>query len=129
MGAGAGGIIDIMFLASGIYLIYTAVMAKKRGNIQGNVMLGKDVSEGDIRDKAGFIEYMYKRVAAAGIIIIIASAIHMVNDYYIGSAALTWTGIVMILAAIVIYTAGYLRGQKRFLQTQGRKSTGKQRTK
>lgn len=118
MGSGVGGMIDILFLISGVYLIFTAVMAKKKGNVVSNVMLGKDVTENDITDKAGFIGYMCKRIFLAGVMIIAASIIHIVNDYYIHSMALTWAGIGVILAAIVIYTAAYLRGQKRYLKTQ-----------
>lgn len=118
MGSGAGGMIDILFFASGVYLIYTAVMSKKNGNIAGNVMLAKDVSESSIKDKRGFIEYMCKRILTAGVMIVIASGVHLVNDYYIDSAVLTWIGIGIILAAIAIYTAGYLQGQRRFIKTQ-----------
>lgn len=121
MGAGVGGFIDIMFLASGVYLIYTAVMAKKKGSISGNVMLAKNKNENDIKDRAGFISYMYKRVLTAGIMIVIAGIIHMVNDYFIYSKTLTWIGIGGILAAIAIYTAAYLQGQKRYMRIQGNK--------
>lgn len=120
MGTGVGGIIDVMFLASGGYLIYTAFMAKKKGSVVSNVMLGKDRSEKDITDKAGFLAYMYKRVLVAGIMIVAASVIHLVNDYYIYSKALTWIGIAVILAAIAIYTAAYLRGQKKYMRMQGK---------
>ena len=118
--------IDILFFVSGIYLIYTAVMAKKKGNVTGNVMLAKDMTEKDIRDKTGFIEYMYKRILLAGVMIIVASIIHLVNDYYLSSPILTWIGIAVILAAIVIYTVAYLRGQKRYLREQEKK-TGRKR--
>lgn len=121
MGAGVGGFIDIMFLASGVYLIYTAVMAKKKGNISGNVMLAKNKNENDIKDRAGFISYMYKRVLTAGIMIVIAGIIHMVNDYFIYSRTLTWIGIGVIVAAIAIYTAAYLQGQKRYMRMQENK--------
>lgn len=120
MGNGIGGMIDILFFASGVYLIYTAVLAKKKGNVTGNVMLGKDMTENDIKDKAGFIAYMYRRILLAGVMIIVGSMIHLVNDYYLFSPVLTWTGIAVILAAIVVYTASYLRGQKRYLRKQGK---------
>ena len=116
MGAEIGGMIDILFLLSGVYLIYTACMAKKKGNIASNVMLSKDVKESSNRDRAGFIEYMYKRIIAAGILIILGSVVHLVNDYSIHSKALTWVGIAVILLAIAVYTAAYLRGQKRYLR-------------
>ena len=124
MGAGVGGMIDILFFGSGVYLIYMAVIAKRNGNIVSNVMLAKDVSESSIKDKLGFIDYMYKRMLLAGVMIVIASIIHLVNDYYIRSGALTWVGIIVILAAIAVYTAAYLRGQKRYIKVQ-EKNTGK----
>ena len=125
MGAGVGGMIDILFFGSGVYLIYTAVMAKKNGNIVSNVMLAKSVSENRIKDKLGFIDYMYKRILLAGVMIVIASIIHLVNDYYLYSSTLTWIGIIVILAAIGIYTAAYLRGQKMYMQAQEKKDNKK----
>lgn len=121
MGSGVGGMIDILFFGSGVYLIYTALMAKKNGNIVSNVMLAKSVSESSIKDKIGFIDYMYKRILLAGVMIVIASIIHLVNDYYIHSGTLTWIGIIVILAAIGIYTAAYMRGQKMYGKVQDKK--------
>ena len=123
MGAGVGGMIDILFFGSGVYLIYMAVMAKKNGNIVSNVMLAKSVSESSIKDKLGFIDYMYKRILLAGVMIVIASIIHLVNDDYLYSSTLTWIGIIVILAAIGIYTAAYLRGQKMYMKPQDKKDT------
>lgn len=114
-GMGMGGMIDILFLASGIYLIYTAYIAKKRGAITANVMLGKNVDEKEIQDRVGFIEYMYKKILLSGVLIILASVLHLVNDYYIFSNALTWSGIVLILLALVIYTVAYMRGRKLYM--------------
>lgn len=116
MGNGAGGMIDILFLVSGVYLVYTAVMAKKKGNVSDNVMLAKGVTEKDIVDKAGFIEYMYKRILLAGVMVILAGIVHMVNDWYLGLPVLTWIGIALILAAMAVYTAAYLQGKKRYLK-------------
>lgn len=119
---GMGGIIDFLFLACGIYLIYSAVMAKKKGNIAANVMLSKNASESDIKDKVGFIDYMYKKILLAGVMIMAASVIHLVNDYFIHSIQLTWVGIAVILAAIVIYTIAFTRGRKMYImQAAGQK--------
>ena len=118
MGSGAGGMIDVMFVLSGVYMICTARRAKTKGDVAGNIMLGKDMNENDIRDKAGFIVYMYKRIVLAGIIIILAGIMQMVNDWNLVFPELTWIGIAMILAAMAVYTAAYLQGKKRFLQVQ-----------
>ncbi|MDE6389014.1 MAG: hypothetical protein K2L82_14535 [Lachnospiraceae bacterium] len=121
---GMGGMIDFLFLASGIYLIYTAIMAKKRGTIAANVMLSKNANEKDIADKVGYIEYMYKKILLAGVMICIASVIHLANDYYIHSQPLTWVGIALIFAALAMYTAAFSRGQKKYMPRQKRQ--GKQ---
>lgn len=112
---GMGGIIDILFLVSGVYLIGTALMAKTQGAISANVMLGKNTNEKDITDKAGFIEYMYKRILLAGLLITAASIVHLANDYYIGSNLLTWVGISVMLIAIIIYAAAYKKGQEMYM--------------
>lgn len=115
---GIGGAIDVLFLASGFYLIWTAIMAKKRGRIAANVMLSKDASEKDIQDKIGFIEYVSKRILLAGVLITASSIIHLANDYYIGSVMLTWVGIAGVLLALIIYTTAYLGAQKRYMVQQ-----------
>lgn len=112
---GMGGMIDFIFLASGAYLVGTAVMAKAQGNIAANVMLGKNVTESDIQDKVGFIEYMYKRLLLSGVLIIIASVLHLINDYYIFSNVLTIIGVLLILTALIIYTRSYFNAQRRFM--------------
>ena len=111
---GMGGVIDFLFLASGAYLVGTAVMAKSQGNIAANVMLGKGVNENDINDKPAFIDFMYKRLLLSGVLIIIASIVHLVNDYYLVSNALTLVGVILIAAAIFIYTKAYMDAQKRY---------------
>ncbi len=116
---GMSGTIDILFLASGCYLTGTAVMAKKRGSMVASVMLGKNMSENDISDKEGFINYMYKRLLLSGLMIVVASVIHLVNDYYIKSNALTWGGSILILAALIIYTRTYMTGQKKYMVRGG----------
>lgn len=119
---GMGGMIDFLFLASGIYLIYTAIAAKKRNTIAANVMLSKNTNEKDIADKAGYIEYMYKKILLAGVMICAASVIHLVNDYYIHSQPLTWAGIVLIFAALAIYTVAFSRGQKKYMPRYGKQN-------
>lgn len=121
---GMNGFVDLLFLGSGIYLIFSAYMAKKNGTIAVNVMLDKHTDENAIKDKQGFIDYMFKRILFAGILIIIAAAVNLVNDYYFSSIALNWVGILIILAAIVVYVVAYKKGRKTYIAMQV-KSKGK----
>lgn len=113
---GMGSVIDFLFLASGAYLIGNALLAKKNGNITANVMLGKDISEKDVEDKIGFIDYMYKRLLMAGVLIMIGALIQLVNDNYYGSTAVTFVGIAFIFVALVIYMKAYRNGQKMYMK-------------
>lgn len=112
---GMGGTIDLLLLAGGVYLMWTAVSAKRQGNIVANVMLGKDTNEGHVKDKVGFIEYMYKRMLLSGVLIVIGAAVHLVNDFFIFSIALTGVGAALILIALIIYIRAYTGGRKRYI--------------
>lgn len=116
---GMGGIIDFLFLGCGVYLIWISISAKRQGKIVADVMLGKNISESHIKDKVGFLEFMCKRLLLAGVLIMIGSTVHLVNDYYVGSAALTCVGILLILSALVIYARAYSSGQKRYIMQNG----------
>lgn len=118
---GMNEIIDILFLGSGIYLIYTAVMAKKKGAIAENVMLDKNTTEKNIRDKAGYIDYISKRIMIAGILIVLSAAVNLLNDQYISSLALNWVGIILILVAIIIYTVAYKKARKLYMDDNSKK--------
>ncbi|MBO5474764.1 MAG: hypothetical protein J6A08_13425 [Lachnospiraceae bacterium] len=113
---GMNGLIDILFLGCGIYLIYTACMAKKNGTIATNVMLDKNTNEKSIKDKNGYIEYMYKKIIAAGALIVVSGVVNLINDYYISSMALNWIGILLILAAIVVYIVAYKNGRRIYIE-------------
>lgn len=111
-------IIDILFMASGIYLIFSAWMAKKNGTITANVMLGKNVDESAIRDKAGYIAFMYRKILAAGILVVLAGLINFVNDCFFASGIATAVASVIIIVAIVLYVTAYKKGQKAYVELQ-----------
>lgn len=113
-----GNVIDILFMGSGIYLIYSAFMAKKNGTITANVMLGKGMDEKSIKDKTGFIEYMYKKILIAGILVILAGAINFINDCFFFSNIATAVASAVIIVAIVLYVTAYKKGQKAFVELQ-----------
>lgn len=113
---GMGGIIDFLFVISGAYMIGSALMAKRQESVATNIMLGKNMEEKDIEDKAGFIEYMYKRLLAAGLLIMVSGLIHLANDYYFQSTILSWIGIIGIIGALAVYIRAYRTGQRKYMK-------------
>lgn len=113
-----GNVIDILFMGSGIYLIFSAFMAKKNGTITANVMLGKNMDEKCIKDKTGYITYMYKRILIAGILVVIAGMINFINDCFFFSNIATAVASAVIIVAIAIYVTAYKKGQKAYMELQ-----------
>ncbi len=113
---GMGGIIDFLFLASGGYMIGSALMAKRQKSVAANVMLGKNMEEKDIEDKEGFLDYMCKKLLLAGLLIMAAGVIHLANDYYFHSTLLSWIGIAGIIAGLAVYVTAYRNGQRRYMK-------------
>lgn len=112
---GMDGIIDALFLVSGIYLIISALMAKSKGVITANVMLGKNMSEQRIKDRIGYIEYMYKRMLASGVLIVIGGIINFVNDCFYSSNLVTAAATVIIIGAVALYVIAYKNGTKKYM--------------
>ncbi len=113
---GMGGIIDFLFVLSGAYLVGSALMAKRQGSVAANVMLGKNMEEKDIEDKAGFVEYMSSRLLLAGVLMLVAGLIHLANDYYFHMTLLSWIGIFGVIGALAVYINAYRNGQRRYMK-------------
>lgn len=112
-------LIDMLFIASGVYLIFSACMSKKSGVIAVNIMLGRAAEEKAIEDKAGYIDYMYKRIIVAGLLIITAGTLNLINGYYFNSAMMTLIASVTLFAAIILYIVIFRKGQKRYMKSNG----------
>ncbi len=113
---GMGGIIDFLFVISGAYLIGSALLAKRQESVAANIMLGKNMEEKDIDDKAGFIAYMCKGLLIAGALMLVAGLIHLANDYYVHSTVLSWIGIFGVIGALGVYIKTYRNGQRRYMK-------------
>ena len=111
-------IIDILFIGSGFYLIVSALRAKKNNIITGNVMLGKNIDEKQVTDRLGYIEYMYKRVLVAGVLVIIAGAMNLINETFLYYDLISNIANVIVIVAIVLYLVAYKKGQKQYMEIQ-----------
>lgn len=108
-------IFDLLIAASGIYLIYTAVMMKRTGEIKSGVLVSKEVDVNQIRDKKGFIEYMYGKVLVIGILAVALGAGSIVNTNLNGPAYLSLIGIGAYLAVLVFYAVASSKAKKKFI--------------
>lgn len=94
---------DILCILSGSYLIYAAIVMRFKGKIISNVVLKNGMDETSIRDKEGFIHYLYGRLILFGIIIILASVINLINGRMDGLSVITLITYCVMAVAIVGY--------------------------
>lgn len=95
--------IDILYILSGAYLIYAAILMKVKKQIIGSVVLSKGIEEKSIRDKDGFIAYLYGKLIFFGAVIILAGIVNLYNDYLAGPGYITLAVSIIFAAAVVGY--------------------------
>ena len=61
-------IFDLLVIACGLYMAYCAVMMKTRGRINSGVVMSRGLDESKIKDKEGFIKYIWWKLLAVGLL-------------------------------------------------------------
>lgn len=112
---GGFGIFDMLIAASGVYLAYAAVMMKKSGEIKSGVIVNKDIDVNKIKDKEGFINYMYGKVLLIGLLAAAVGVGNMLNAKLNGPVYFTLIGIVLYLAVLVLYAIAFSKARKKFI--------------
>lgn len=108
-------IFDLLIGASGIYLIYTAVMMKKTGEIKTGVIVSREADIHKMRDKEGFINYMFGKVLLIGALTVLAAIGNVLRTYYGGPV---WIAIIAngcYLAVLFFYAAASSKAKKMFI--------------
>ena len=96
-------LIDIVCIMSGGYLAYSAFSMKSKGEIIANVVLNKAVNENSIKDKEGFIDYIYGKLLLIGIIIILSGVVDVVNLNMGGSSIVSIIALIVFAVSLVAY--------------------------
>lgn len=108
-------IFDLLITGSGLYLIYVAVIMKTRGEITKGVIVSRDVNTDSMRDKDGFIRYMYGKSLFMGILTAAAGALNMANFYVQGPAWISMAAVAGYIMALVVFAVFTLKARKKFI--------------
>ena len=108
-------IFDLLIGASGVYLIYIAVVMKKTGEIKTGVIVSKEMDVNKMKDKKGFIDYMFGRVLLAGALIVLSAAGNLAVTELNGPLWLSMAGNARFVAALIIYMVAYRKARKLFI--------------
>ena len=95
--------IDILCILCGAYLVYAAIVMKTQGRIINNVLLKKGMDENSLKDKEGFIRFLFAKVLQVGILVIIGGIINWVNTYLSGPKVVTTITCCVFAVAVIGY--------------------------
>lgn len=71
-------IFDLIILGLGIYLLYTSVQMKKKGEISTLIVNSEEIPK--CRDKQGFIDFMYKKTLILAIVALVFGILAGISD-------------------------------------------------
>ncbi len=108
-------IFDLLISGSGVYLIYIAILMKWKGEIRKGVIVSKDVNPERIRDKEGFINYMFPKTLVIGALTAAVGCLNMSSPYISGSAWLPLAIMAGYFAALMAFASFTMKARKKFI--------------
>ncbi|MFV0464939.1 MAG: hypothetical protein ACK5ML_02605 [Lachnospiraceae bacterium] len=94
---------DLMIIGFGAYIVFTSYRMKQTGEISTIVMNREEIPK--CRDKAGYIDFVYKKSIMFGIIAALFGALGLINDLvYAFGAIVNWIGIIVFIVMFVWFT-------------------------
>ena len=95
------GFIGIMVFGSGIFALYSYVKMKSSGEINANLLLGKEFMYKTCKDKEAYIQKAGPALLVFGIAGVIYGGIDIVHCYVYPMAAIDITGMVLFFIVLV----------------------------
>lgn len=109
-------IFDLLIAASGLYLIYTAWMMKTRGRITKGVIVSKDVDVEKIRDKDGFIHYMFAKALWMGVLAAAVGTVNLINTYLKGPVWISMAVVIGYFVVLMAFAVVSVKARKKFIE-------------
>ncbi len=106
--------IDVLFVAFGIYMLILDVRMKNEQSIP-NFLISSKVNLERVKNKEGYIKYMYPRIAVFGILTIIISTVLFLDNFLSIPTYISWLAYLIYFAVVVYYCIISVKAQNRFL--------------
>ncbi|MDD6616577.1 MAG: hypothetical protein PUF13_10820 [Lachnospiraceae bacterium] len=99
------GMLDMIILAFGIYILYACVSMKTTGAIKGGMMLPKGMDPRHCKDPAGYIAFACPRLAVVGVISVICGVLGFMMDFFLlVSGTVYCIAMLIFLISLIWYT-------------------------
>ena len=113
-------IFDMLVIACGLYMAYCAVMMKAKGRINSGVVMSRSLDERMLKDKQGFIDYLWWKLLAVGLLCA-ASGIFNITFTKYAQTSEQYLIVQLIINAVffvllIVYGLIVVKAQKKFMK-------------
>lgn len=106
-------IFDIVIFVFGVYMVGAALKMKKTGEISSMMIAPEEMTR--CRDKQGFIDFIYWKEAAFGVLVAIVGALGVVNEQLVSPGSANVIEMLVFLAAFVWFQSELRKAREKFL--------------
>lgn len=106
-------IFNVVILGFGIYMIAAALKMKKTGEISSAVITEEEIAK--CKDKQGFVEFMYWREAAFGVMVALVGALGLLDDLVVSLGVINIIVMVVFLIGFFWFQTGLRKAREKFL--------------
>lgn len=107
-------LLGIFMLGCGIYCLYAAVMLKTKGIINKTILLGKDTDPRKCKDKEGYINCVFPKTLALGIVCTVYAATDLINTFVVEIPALWYIMLAAFLIVLIWFGASTSKAAKKY---------------
>ena len=112
--------IDFIIIVTGGYIVYSAIQMKQSRDITGSSLVGKGYDVKKAADPDGYIDYIFGKVMAIGIVSILGGILDILNEQYFHLPYVSVVSSILIFILIIVYCVVASKAQKKFLSPKPR---------
>lgn len=109
-------IFDVLIIICGLYMVYTAFIMKTRGKITAGIVVSKDIDVEKIRDKQGFINYMFGKVLLLGVLTAVIGVMGIISTYINAPSYITLIGLACFMVILIVFAVASNKAKKLFIE-------------
>lgn len=109
-------IFDIIVIACGLYMAVSGILMKTQGKINTGLVLSKNVKPDQIKDKEGFIKYMWIRLFLCGLFCTLAGFINMILSATEQAMIAELIANTVFMIILIVYWMIVVKAQKEYLK-------------
>ncbi len=108
------GWVGIVVFACGIYCLYAAAMMKVKGEINQNVLLGREYQLKKCKDKDAYIKEMFPHLCLFAIVTTLSGLVDMINSFVTDIFYINIIIMIIFIIELIVFSRMSLKLKKKY---------------